>query len=344
MTGAPHPQRRLLGPAVRGHPRVLAGSVLLLAVLAVVSLGVGSQWIAPGDALRALTGRPAAELHALVVTNLRLPRVIVAITAGAMLGLAGSLLQTIARNDLAAPELTGVSAGVVFLSVLWLAYGPQQVRTGRIIPLVAFVGGVAAGLVAYVLSRRGRSDPLRLVLAGVLVAAILQSATSLVVLLNQGATGGVVLWAVGSLNGRVWTHWNTLWPWAAILLPATLASAGMANVLQLGDDIAIGVGLRLEAARGALLLVAALLTAGALAVVGAIGFIGLIAPHTARRLVGQDARRLFPLTATCGALLLLGADTAARGLAGIAPVPTGAITAIMGSVFFLYLLRHRSQR
>lgn len=347
MTASPSRPRkeRLPGLRARQAQRLipLAG-VALLAGLAVVSLGVGSNWIDPGDVLRTLAGGPTRDLHEVIVTDLRLPRILVAALAGAMLGLAGAMLQTIARNGLAAPELVGVSAGIVLLNVLWVAYGPAGVRTGRLVPAIALFGGIGAGLVVYGLSRRGRSDPVRLILVGVLITVILQAATSVVVLLNQGATGGVVIWAVGSLNGRTWTHWATLWPWGAVCIALGLGSAAAANLLQLSDDTAGALGLAREPARGLLLLIAATLTAGAVAVVGAIGFIGLIAPHIARRLVGDDARRLFPTTTVTGALLLLSADTLARGLAGPAPLPTGAITAIMGSLFFLHLLRSHQYR
>ncbi len=329
--------------AVRHFGFSLVGAIGLLAALFVAAVALGSLTLSPDAVLDVLTGRSDNPLHQVVIMDLRLPRALVAMVAGAMLGLSGALLQSITRNSLAAPELTGVSAGVILLSVLWLAYGPAGVRTGRIVPLVAVIGGVAAGLVAYGLSRRGHSDPLRLLLAGVLVSAVLQSATSMVVLVNQGATGGVLIWTIGSLNGRVWSDWALLWPWAAATVVITLLSAGRANLLQLGDDVAAGLGMHVERTRGVMLLLAALLTAGALAVVGAIAFIGLIAPHIARQLVGDDARRLFPLTAVVGAILLLGADVAARVVTEPIELPTGVVTTILGALFFLYLLRsHRT--
>lgn len=330
-------------PRAGDHFRLaMVGAIGLLAALLVAAVALGSLTLSPGAVLDVLTGDADNALHRVVVMDLRLPRALVAMVAGAMLGLSGALLQSITRNSLAAPELTGVSAGVILLSVLWLAYGPAGVRTGRIVPLVAVLGGVVAGLVAYGISRRGHSDPLRLLLAGVLVSAVLQSATSMVVLVNQGATGGVLIWTIGSLNGRVWADWALLWPWAAVTISLALLSAGRANLLQLGDDVAAGLGLHVERSRVVLLLLAALLTAGALAVVGAIAFIGLIAPHIARQLVGDDARRLFPLTGLVGASLLLGADVAARVITEPIELPTGVVTTILGALFFLYLLRgHR---
>ncbi len=161
----------------------------------------------------------------------------------------------------------------------------------------------------------------------------------------------VLRWTVGSTNGRVWTHLATLGSYAALGLPLALLSAGLANALQLGDAAARGLGQRVEGARLWLLLVAALLTAGAVAVVGAVGLIGLIGPHLARSLAGEDARCLLPLSALATAALLLGADILARSLelgwlglmTGLdlpdgAGLPVGAVTALLGVLFFLVLL------
>jgi iron complex transport system permease protein len=167
---------------------------------------------------------------------------------------------------------------------------------------------------------------------------------------NTEALGSILLWLIGSLNGRVWTHWALLWPWALVALPLGLLSAGLANALQLGDEIAGGLGLAIERARAVLLAIAVLLTAGAIAVVGAIGFVGLIGPHLARRLVGEDARRVFPVSVVLSAGLLLGADTLAQLLTLNPPfattpyragLPVGAVTALLGAPFFLYLLRQK---
>jgi iron complex transport system permease protein len=170
----------------------------------------------------------------------------------------------------------------------------------------------------------------------------------MVLLVRDGLTQSrILIWVIGSLNGRVWEHWALLWPWACVSLPLGFLSAGLANVLHLGDEVAAGLGARLELGRVALLGVAALLTAGAVSVVGAVAFVGLIGPHLTRRLVGEDARRVFPLSALLSAVLLLAADIVAQGgpplsiLPGLAGVqlPVGAVTALLGAPFFLYLVR-----
>lgn len=171
-------------------------------------------------------------------------------------------------------------------------------------------------------------------------------------LLGSEAIGGVLVWLIGSLHGRVWVHWQILWPWAVVTLPLALACAGLANVLQLGDEVAAGLGLRVEWTRVALLGVSALLTAGAVAVVGAVGFIGLVGPHIVRRLVGEDARRVLPLSALLSAVLLLGADVIAQSLIFTTAIgavdtrtslPVGAVTALLGAPVLLVLLRQRTR-
>jgi iron complex transport system permease protein len=167
----------------------------------------------------------------------------------------------------------------------------------------------------------------------------MRSLTSLVLLVNQNAISGILLWIIGSLNGRTWVHWDTIWPWAVVTLPLGLACASLANAVYLGEDLATGLGLRVELARVMLLFVAVLLTAGAVSVVGALGFLGLIAPHLTRRLVGNDARRVFPMSAVLGAALLLLADVVARGLTRVVDLPVGAVMALIGAPFLMYLLR-----
>lgn len=329
---------------------LLASGGPLLVLLVVLHLGVGSVSLTPVEVLRAVLEQADQPLHRQIVWELRLPRALIAVVAGALLGLAGALLQAIMRNPLAEPGLTGVSAGGVLVAVLWLTWGGTMAEPGRTLPIVALAGGLAAsGLVVLMArSRSGNTDPMHLILAGILVSAILSSATTFILVRSNQALGSILTWMIGSLNGRVWIHWNILWPWAAFALPVGLLCAGVANALQLGDPIAAGIGVPVERARLALLAVAALLAASAVAVVGAVGFVGLIGPHLTRRLVGDDARCVFPGSVVITAVLLVGADVAAQIITLNPPfattpyrvgLPVGAVTALLGAPFFLYLLR-----
>ena len=347
--------------AVRRFWRFIGLCGVLMGGLVVVHIAVGTLDFTPRQVVLALFNQAEDDVHRQVVWGLRLPRALVALVAGAMLGLAGAILQTITRNPLAAPGLIGVTQGGVLAIVIYIVLASQSVDFGFIadaglaLPLVALIGGMGAASLTYALSYNRGSDPVRLVLIGVLVGAMCSALTSVLLLSAQDDDlQRIIRWTVGSTSGRVWIHWHTLWPIALIALPLGFGSAGLANVLHLGDDVARGLGTRVEGVRVSLLFVAALLTAGAVAVVGAVGFIGLIGPHMARRVAGGDVRRLFPLSAALTAILLISADIVARmssigwlnTLFGLdvptgSGLPVGAVTAMLGAPFFLYLLLRR---
>lgn len=340
-------------------PLVLVLGLSAAAGLVALHLVVGTVDLTPIHVLSVLLDRAADPLHHQVVWGLRLPRALTGVLAGAMLGLAGAMLQTVTRNPLADPSLLGVTSGGVLAIVIGIVIGGRltggavQLDAGVLFPVLALVGGLLAGLLSYALSwHNGGSDPVRLILAGVLVGGMCSAATSLLLLWSDGYNAQrIIRWTIGSLNGRVWIHWHTIWPIALIALPMGMLCAGLANVLQLGDGIAVGLGLRVERVRMLLLFASALLTAGAVAVVGNVGFIGLIGPHMARRMTGGDVRRLFPLSAVISGLLLPVSDLVARTLTigwvgqltGLdlpenAGLPVGAVMALLGAPFFLYLL------
>ena len=338
-------------PLARVFPLVVLALAVLLCLFLAIHIAVGSVDLTVGQVILALIGQPAQTLHDQIVNGLRLPRAIVAILAGTMLGTAGALLQIVTRNPLAEPGLLGVSGGAVLAIVLAIVTGFAG-GTAIGLPLIGMLGGLASGTLAYLLSLDRGTDPVRLVLIGVLIAGICTSLTSITLLAAPDAhVMESVRWIVGSTSGRVWSHFWTILPYALIGLPVAWASAGVANALQLGDETARGLGQRVEGARLWLLLVAAFLTAGAVAVVGAIGLIGLIGPHMARKFTGTDARRLLPAAALVTALLLLCADVIARtfeiaviaSLMGLdvpsrAGLPVGAVTTLIGVPFFLFLL------
>jgi iron complex transport system permease protein len=348
--------------AVRRFPLFLLSCCLIIVALLMLHIVVGTVDMTPTEVMKALFNQQTDELHRQVVWGLRLPRGLVAIGAGALLGLSGAILQSVTRNPLAEPGLMGVSAGGALAVVAWMTYAAQGgyigevPDSGLIIPLLAFVGGLATGLLVYAVSWQGGSDTVRLVLAGVLVGGMCSALTSLLLLwADEDSVGRMLRWMIGSTSGRVWVHWYTVLPLLLIALPIGLASAGLANTLQLGDEVAASLGVRVEEARLWLLGAAVLLSAGAVAVVGAVGFIGLVGPHIARRIVGSDGRRFFPASVCFTAILLLGSDIVARtitiGWVGLmtglevpesAGLPVGAVTVLLGVPFFLYLLLRRS--
>lgn len=328
---------------------LLAGSSLLMVGM-VLHIGLGKVPLSPSEVVLALAGTPVEEYHYQIVWNMRLPRTLIGALAGAMLGLAGAILQSITRNPLAEPGLTGVSAGCVLFVAGWTIYGPAQYGTGVYMLSAAILGGLCAGAVVYGLYRCGRQEAMRLALIGVLVGSVLQACVSMLLLRHSQTYGTIMLWNIGSLNGRSWPHWELVWPWATVVIPLGMLAAGWLNALTLGDEAASGLGLRIQRTRLALFTVAVLLTAGAVSVAGAIGFIGLIGPHIARKLTGEDARRLLPLSALTAAALLVAADIVSQTITfsalfpenhNRAGMPVGAVTAMLGVPFFLHLLRKK---
>ncbi len=332
---------------------LLAVGLAFVGALFILHLWTGTVRLGPGEVLASLLGRHTEELHRTVVWELRLPRSLIAIVAGALLGMAGAILQVVMRNNLAEPGITGVTAGGILVAVLWTVGFGGLPHPGRFMPLVVLLGCLGAGAVVFALSWRGGIHPLRMILSGVLVSAILSSVTSFIMLRAQAGVGGVLPWIIGTLNGRVWVHWEQLWPWAAAALPLALLAMRPLNVLHLGDSVAAARGMRVNVTRTALFCLAALFTAAAVSVVGAVGFLGLVAPHVARWMTGEDARRLLPVAALVGAALLVGADIVSQGLTIRPPfpapqhrpgLPVGAVMAFIGAPFFLYILSRGAAR
>ncbi len=321
--------------------------------LFVLHLGLGTVWIPPDRVVLALADRATDPTDRTIVWELRLPRAILGLLAGCMLGLSGALLQVVMRNPLAEPGLTGVSAGGILLAVLFLAGTWGLPAPGRLLPFVVLAGALAGGTLVILASQtRGAIDPLRLVMTAVIVNALLGSLTSIVMLRSQYALGNILPWLIGSLNGRIWDDvWIAL-PWAVVGIPAALLSARVANVLQLSDDSSRSLGLRLQTARVGLFGLASVLAAGAVSVTGAIGFIGLMAPNAARAIVGADLRRVLPMAGVMGCLLLLAADLIAQSLSINPPIPSssqrvglpvGAVLAVFGAPLLIILIRRSTQ-
>src|SRR5258708_26774625 len=245
--------------AVRYYWLVLLLSLIILFVLVVLHVTVGKVALSPADVIAALFNQPVEPFHRSIVWDLPLPRAFIAMLAGAMFGLAVVILQTVMRNPLAEPEMTGATSGAVLFAVLWLSQDPGQLaQPGLFLTFVALLGGLVGGGLVYLLSWQGQHVPDRLVLAGVIMSAVLRSGTSIILLLRQEALGSILLWLIGSLNGRGWMQWNVIWPWALVALPLGLAGASLANVLQLGEASATSLGLRVAWTRLSLFFVAGL--------------------------------------------------------------------------------------
>jgi iron complex transport system permease protein len=315
----------------------------LLVALFFVSAGMGEMKISPIDVFQVLIGK-GNEMYELVVTSFRLPRIIVAILVGISLAMGGSILQGLIRNPLASPEIIGVTGGAGVAVVLFLALFSDKNNSLTIsihwLPLGAFIGATLVASLVYLLAwKRDGVAPIRLVLIGIGVSALMQALTTLFMILGpiyQASQANI--WLTGTVYGSNWKNIEVLAPWTAVFVMLTLISARKLNVQELGDELAIGLGSAVQRHRLLLLLLSTALIGGAVAFAGGIGFVGLIAPHIARRLVGSAFGALLPVAGLIGAILVVTADLIGRMIAAPLEVPAGVFTAAIGAPYFIYLL------
>ncbi|WP_338604840.1 iron ABC transporter permease [Saccharopolyspora sp. SCSIO 74807] len=321
----------------------MLGLAVLLGVLVVsclLSVAAGAKSIPLGDVWQALIA-PAGAENDLIVQQLRLPRTLVGVLAGAALGLAGALMQGHTRNPIADPGILGITQGAALAVVLAVySFGISSLY-GYI--WFAFVGALLGAIAVFAIGSMGRggSTPVTLALAGMAISALLQALTSALVLTDQESLDTYRFWKVGSI---AITDPGVLWQVAPFLVAGmvlALANASGLNALSLGDDVARGLGHRVEWTRRLGLLAIAVLVGGAAAVCGPISFVGLVVPHIARFFTGSDHRWLLPFSALLGASLVLLADVVGRLVARPAEVQVGVMLAMVGAPFFIALVRRR---
>lgn len=328
----------------RRVPGVMLVLALMILVVLIVSIGYGNYFLPPMEVVRALLGQKTANPDAsLLVMTLRLPRAIAALEVGMGLAVAGAILQGVTRNPLAAPEIVGVQAGAGLVTVAILVLLPALPLV--LLPVAAFVGGLLTALLVYLLAWNRGSTPLRLVLVGIGVAAIVTALTTLLITFGEiREVSQALVWLIGSVYGCGWEQVATLFPWLLIFLPLAWGLARELNALTLGDDIARGLGSRVEWQRGLLLLTSVALTGASVAIAGSLGFIGLMAPHLARQMVGSSHAGLIPTAALIGGLIVVAADLVGRSVFAPIELPCGVITAVLGAPYFLYLLLQHYDR
>ncbi len=314
---------------------VLVGLLVCAAAVLGASLMKGAVAIPPAEIVKAFWAEKPG-MYQQIIWNIRLPRTLVGAFVGMNLALAGAILQTVMKNPLADPHIIGVSSGAGLAGMIILILYPQM---ESLLTPVAFIGAIGAAGLVYSLAWKGGIRPARIVLAGVAVAAFLGSGTTALLVFYSDRVHGALMWMAGGLAARSWPQLRIILPYSVLGGLAALAGAQKLNVLNLGDEVARGLGLNVELTRLALTAVAALLAASAVSVVGLLGFVGLIVPHTARLLVGSDHRMLLPATALLGMGTVMLSDLAARLLFAPIELPVGIIMALLGAPFFLYLLR-----
>jgi len=286
-----------------------------------------------------------SDAQAVIIWELRLPRVLLAGLVGAALSVAGATYQGLFRNPLADPYLIGVSQGAALGAVLGFLLPVAGVGLALgLVPLMAFLGALGSVIIVYALARIGRTLPVStLVLAGVALGSLLGAIVSYLTLTSRQLVHGILFWLSGSFAASQWTE---MWIVAPVVLAtgAILLVFGRAlNIMQLDEEQAQQLGVNVEALKIALLSIATLATATAVSFAGIIGFVGIIVPHAVRLIWGPDYRFLLPLAMVCGAILLILADLLARTINAPSEIPVGIITALAGAPFFLYILRRRAR-
>lgn len=321
--------------------RVISILICLIVVVVFLSMNSGYVSLSPVEVIQTLFGMGTSDQN-LVLFDLRLPRILISILIGAGLSIAGAILQAISRNGLADPGLLGINAGAGLAVILYVSYYPlDRGAPVFLLPFLALAGASITAFVIYRLAYKKESGitPIRLILVGIAVAAGISAATVvLTIRLNPIRYQFVSTWMAGSIWGTNWKFVTALLPWLIVLLPFVYYKARILNILNLGDEIAAGLGVHLNRERVLLLAAAVGLAASSVAVGGTIGLVGLIGPHLARKLVGPQHQLLLPAAALSGALLVILADTIARTLIQPSEIPTGIIVAIVGAPYFLYLL------
>ncbi|AJY74829.1 FecCD family ABC transporter permease [Paenibacillus beijingensis] len=318
---------------------LVIASLVMLALI-VVSLSVGAVSIPLREAGAGLLDDSSRFYF--IVHEIRLPRVIVGVLSGCGLAVAGSILQSLVRNPLASPDVIGITQGAGFAAAAVIFLFPAS--PVYLLPLAAFAGAVAAFLILLALSRRLTLAPSSLALSGVAVGAAFQAGTQYLIVTNPTNINMALLWMSGSLWSRGWSQVSYLLPAVAVLLFLAWGSSAKLNVLRLGRETSISLGLHMVRERFGLFLLAVALAGVSVSAVGSIGFIGLLAPHIARRLIGNGNRWLLPLAAIIGANIMLLGDCLGRMIVIPREVPAGIMTALIGAPYFLYLLRRERKR
>jgi iron complex transport system permease protein len=329
-------------------PRTRYSMAVLVTIVSLALLAIGLVWsvsIGPTPmSIGAIAGSVLFGGHsttAVIVRGIRLPRAVLGMLVGANSAVSGSIMQNVTANPLGAPDILGINAGAAFVAVASLTFVPQL--AGFSLITLAFVGATACGVLVLVTAGlgRGRSDPIRIALAGVTLTTLVFSVMQAMIIFVDPSTSALFHWLVGGVNDATWHDVTTVLPWAAVGLCGAMALAGKLNLLGLGEDLARGLGARVGQIRVLGAAIVIVLAGSSVAVAGPIAFIGLIVPHIVRRLVGVNNYVVIPLCALIGANMLVYADIISRYINPPSEVPSGLVTALVGAPVFIYLARRQ---
>ncbi|MFD6100063.1 FecCD family ABC transporter permease [Nocardiopsis flavescens] len=331
-----------------------AGGLVVLAVAVLFGISSGAASLSAADIVLHLLSllpldveSPLTERQAALLVALRLPRVVMGAVVGALLATAGAAYQGVFRNPLADPYLLGAAAGAGLGATAVIVFGGQISDEPRtLVPVAAFAGALVGVAAAYLLgTTAGGGGTAALVLAGVAVSSFLSAVQTFVQQMGTDQLQRIYAWLLGGLGRGGWDDVRLIAPYALVGMLVLLVCGHLLDMLALGDDKAVSLGLDPAVVRVVVISAASLATAAAVSVSGLIGFVGIVVPHIVRRLVGSSYRAILPVTMIAGAAFLVTVDIVARTVVSPAELPIGVVTAFLGAPFFVLILRttrHRS--
>lgn len=326
----------------------LSLSCVVLLALMVYAVTLGSVYIEPNIILRSILewikygmdGVTCDDSIRFIIFEVRLPRIILAVLTGSLLSMAGAVYQAIFQNPMADPYVIGISSGAAFGATIAIIFLPPMMLLGNsIVSLAAFVCAILTSILVYFISKTKRGvDTFSLLLTGVVISTVLSSFISLIMLAHQDEAMKIMTWTMGSFNAKSWNHVITILIPTVIGIFFTIYHGKDLNVLVMGEEEAMTMGLDTKRLKRNMLLICALLTSIAVSVSGIIGFVGLIVPHFIRLIFGSEHKFLLKASFVFGAIFMLLSDTIARSLIDGFEVPVGIITSLIGGPLFLILL------
>lgn len=323
---------------------IIGSLIALIFITFLVSLNLGSLSIEPIDVVKTLIGQ-GSKSQEIAIFKLRLPRIVIAILVGTALAISGSILQAVTKNDLADSGILGINSGAALFVVIYIyimngnVYDGISNMTIFTMPIVALMGAVFGAFLIYILAWKNGINSSRLLLIGI---GINVAFTSILTIFQLKFTtqefNRVMAWTSGSIWGSNWKYVMAVLPFIVIFMLLTMYKSRYLDALNLGDEVATGLGIEVEKERRTLIVYSVILAGVATSVAGSIGFLGLVAPHIARKLVGPKHKKLIPVAALVGTLVLLVSDTISRNLIAPMEIPVGIVVAIIGVPYFIYLM------
>lgn len=323
---------------------VISILMVLIFITFLLSLNMGSFSIEPMDVIKTFLGQGQRN-HEIAIFKLRLPRIVIALLVGSALSTAGVILQGVTKNDLADSGILGINSGAALFVVVYIylmngnVYEGMSNLTVFTMPIVALVGALFGAFLIYSLAWKGGINSSRLLLIGIGVNIAFTSILTIFQLkFTTQEFNRVMAWTSGSIWGTGWKYVIAVLPFIVIFMGITIYKSKYIDVLNLGDEVSISLGVDVEKQRRRLIIYAVILSGVSTAVAGSISFLGLIAPHIGRKIIGPKHKRLIPVSALIGTLLLLIADTISRNLLAPIEIPVGIVVSIIGVPYFIYLM------